>query len=223
MMAKKDFNEHVTDEQLKIGHTLRKTNEEAIDHACLSQNMARHSLSLPKWGLFTNLKERMTIVLIKQEVEPMAKLFPQFQRHVLFACIVTSLSVFGGCDNSSQEPHPDLVFTGLYDFKYVRTIPPFGNTLHTIVVEVENDGTVSAKRFQVVVHSKGPGIEGAPPPLDNDGYYSVDAGETINVRFQFIFEKEYGGEYEFTVSLDPSNAVQEEDEFNNLLVFKRRF
>lgn len=153
----------------------------------------------------------------------MAKLFPQIKRRVLFACLVTILYVFGGCDDSSHKPRPDLIFTDHYHFKYVGTIPPYGNTLYTIVVEVKNQGAVSAKRFKVDAHSKGPGVEGTPPCLDNDGYYSVGAGETINVQFQFIFEKQYAGEYEFTVTVDPSNAVEEVTESNNLLVFKRRF
>jgi hypothetical protein len=152
----------------------------------------------------------------------MARLLRKLQRHILFACVVMFLSVYSGCD-SSPKPRPDLIFTGLYDFKYVRTIPPFGNTLYTILVEIKNQGAASAKRFKVVADSEGPGIEGAPPPLDNDGYYSVGAGETIKVRFQFIHEKQYEGEYEFTVTLDPSNTVQEENESNNLIVFKRIF
>lgn len=152
----------------------------------------------------------------------MAKFFPQIQRHILFVCIVMFLPVYGGCD-SSPKPRPDLIFTGLYDFKYVRTIPPFGNTLYTIVVEIKNQGTASAKRFNAAAHFKGPGIEGSPPSLDDDGYYSVGAGETIKVRFQFIYEKQYAGEYEFTVTLDPSNTVQEENESNNQSMFKRMF
>ena len=103
----------------------------------------------------------------------MAMIIRRIQRRVLFACLVTILYVFGGCGDSSHKPRPDLIFTDHYDFKYVGTIPPYGNTLYTIVVEVKNQGAVSAKRFKVDAHSKGPGVEGTPPCLDNDGYYSV--------------------------------------------------
>lgn len=153
----------------------------------------------------------------------MAKTFRRIQRPAFLAWIVTILYVFGACDDLSHKVRQDLAFTGLYDFKYVRTIPPFGNALYTIVVEVTNQGTVSVQRVKVVANYKGPGIERDCPPLDKNGYYYVAAGETIKVRFQFIFEKQLGGEYEFTVIVDPSNAVQEENESNNRLVFNRRF
>ena len=113
-----------------------------------------------------------------------------------------------------QNVRPDPIFTGKYEFKYVRTLPPTGNDLYTIVVEVRNRGTAPAKSVQVIGYSKGPGIKGYLEPLENNGYYSIDAGQTVQARFQWIFEKQFSGEYEFTFTVDTSN---------NRLVFKRTF
>lgn len=118
---------------------------------------------------------------------------------------------------------PDIIFTGEYDCKYESTLSPTGNDLYTIVVEVKNQGTASVESVQVIAHSKGPGLEGDRPPLDNNGYYSIEAGATIHARFQFIFEKQFSGEYTFTITADPSNAVYELDEFNNVQVFMCNF
>lgn len=146
---------------------------------------------------------------------------------VLYLIVILSLSACGGGPSSPPSPpqdlRPDLIFTGNHDCKYVRTLPPTGNDLYTIVVDVRNQGKASAKSVQVIAHSKGPGLEGDRPPLDNNGYYSIGAGETVQARFEFIFEKQFFGEYTFTVTVDPSNAVSELDESNNVLVFKCNF
>lgn len=160
----------------------------------------------------------------------MTKLIQQIQAYIVLSAVVLLLCVVGACDKNPDESghptevgRPDLAFTGHYNFEYVRTLPPTGNDLYTMVVEVKNQGTASVQSVQVVAHSKGPGIQGKRPPLDNDGYYSIAAGETIRARFQFIFEKQFGGDYDFTVTIDQPNAVPEKDESNNKLVFSRKF
>jgi hypothetical protein len=152
------------------------------------------------------------------------------RRKVTLAGIAITLCSLFSCD-SGPAPHqpppqsarPDLMFTGRCDFQLERTLPPQGNDLYTIVVEVRNKGTGSVPRVQVAAHSRGPGIQGDRPPLDNGGYYAVGPGQTIKARFQFIYERRFSGEYEFTFIVDPSNAVAEEDESNNRFVFKRKF
>lgn len=160
----------------------------------------------------------------------MTKLIKQIQAYIVPPAVVILLSVVGACDKGPDEPDhptevglPDLTFTGHYDFKYERTLPPTGNDLYTMVVEVKNQGTAPVQSVQVVAYSKGPGIQGKRPALDNDGYYSIAAGETIKARFQFIFEKQFGGNYDFTATVDQPNAVPEKDESNNKLVFSRKF
>ena len=120
----------------------------------------------------------------------------------------------------SKENLPDLTFTGHYEFKFERTLPPTGNDLYTLAVEVRNQGSAPAQSVQVIAYSKGPGIKG---PLENNRYYSINVGETIQAKFQFIFEKQFSGEYEFIVTVDPSNTVHEINETNNQFVFKRVF
>lgn len=151
----------------------------------------------------------------------MTRIFLRIQDHVIFAWIMTYLLLFGACGDFLHKERPDLAFTGSYDFKHVRTVPPFGNIFYSIGVEVKNQGTVPIKRVRVVADSKGPEIEGNLSPLDKNGYISIAAGETVKVQFQFIFQKQLGGEYEFTITADPSNTVQEKDESNNRLVFSR--
>ena len=141
--------------------------------------------------------------------------------------IIFSLSACGGGPSSPPSPpqdsRPDIIFTGNHECKYERTLSPTGNDLYTIVVDVRNQGKASAESVQVIAHSKGPGLEGDRPPLDNNGYYSIGIGETVQARFEFIFEKQFFGEYTFTITVDPSNAVYELDEFNNVLEFKCNF
>jgi len=160
----------------------------------------------------------------------MEKLFRQLKEHnslVICAVIMCALSACSGGSRRSvpqpQNVQPDLTFTGQYDLKYEKTLPPFGNDLYTLVVEVRNQGTAPAKSVQVIAHSKGPGIEGDRPPLENNGYYSIETGETVQARFQFIYEKQFSGEYEFTIMVDPSNAVYELNESNNRLIFNHMF
>lgn len=145
----------------------------------------------------------------------------------LYPIVILSLSACGASPNPSpippQDSHPDLVFTGSYDCKYESTLSPTGNDLYTIVAEVKNQGTAPAESVEVIAHSKGPGLEGDRPPLDNNGYYTIGAGESVQTRFQFIFEKQFSGEYTFTMTVDPSNAVYELDEFNNVLIFTCSF
>ena len=152
------------------------------------------------------------------------------KNYFVLSAFILLLSVVGACDKGSDESRqpteverPDLAFTGSYNFEYIRTLPPTGNDLYTMVVEVKNQGTASVQSVQVVAYSKGPGIQGNKAPLDNDGYYSIAAGETIRARFQFIFEKQFGGDYDFTVTVDQSNTVPEKDEWNNKLDFSRKF
>jgi hypothetical protein len=160
----------------------------------------------------------------------MTKLIQQIQVYIVLSVVVLLMSVVGACDKGPDEPghpteagRPDLTFTGRYNFEYQRTLPPTGNDLYTLVVEVKNEGTASVQNVQVVAYSKGPGIQGNRPALDNNGYYSIPAGETIRSRFQFIFEKQFGGDYEFTITVDQPNAVMEKNESNNKLVFSRKF
>lgn len=146
---------------------------------------------------------------------------------VVCSAIICALSACGGGPSSpsspSQDARPDIIFTGQYDFKYERTLSPTGNDLYTLVVAVKNQGAAPAASVQVMAHSKGPGLEGDPEPLENNGYYSIEAGETVQARFQFIFEKQFFGDYNFTITVDPSNAVNELDESNNRLEFTRKF
>ena len=149
------------------------------------------------------------------------KILLRIQKHVIFAWIIINLLLFSACGDFFHKERPDLAFTGSYEFKHVRTVPPFGNVFYSIEVEVRNQGTVSVKRAWVVADYNGTAIEGNLSPLDKNGYVSIAAGETVKVRFQFIFQKQLGGEYEFTITADPSNTVQEKDESNNRLVFSR--
>lgn len=149
------------------------------------------------------------------------KIFLRIQKHIIFAWIMINLLLFSACGDFFHNERPDLTFTGGYDFKHVRTVPPFGNVFYSIEVEVRNQGTVSVKRAWVVADYKGPEIEGKLSPLDKNGHISIAAGETVKVRFQFIFQKQLGGEYDFTITADPSNIVQEIEESNNRLVFSR--
>jgi hypothetical protein len=170
------------------------------------------------------------LTIYKVQGEDMTKLIHQIQTYIVLSVVVLLMSVVGACDKGPDEPghpteagRPDLTFTGRYNFEYQRTLPPTGNDLYTLVVEVKNEGTASVQNVQVVAYSKGPGIQGNRPALDNNGYYSIPAGETIRSRFQFIFEKQFGGDYEFTITVDQPNAVMEKNESNNKLVFSRKF
>lgn len=146
---------------------------------------------------------------------------------MLFTMVIFILSACGEGPSAPvvppQDVRPDIFFPGNYECKYERTLSPTGNDLYTIVVEVKNQGTASAESVQVIAHSKGPGLEGDRPPLDNNGYYSIGIGETVQARFQFIFEKQFSGEYTFTITADPSNAIYELEEFNNVLIFTCNF
>jgi hypothetical protein len=160
----------------------------------------------------------------------MKKILQRPHMNVFFTIVVLTLDILSACGGGPSSPNPvsqierpDLTFTGHYNFQFENTLSPTGNDLYTLVVEVSNPGDAPVELVQVVAHSKGPGIEGDPPPLENNGYYSLTAGETIEVRFQFIFERNFWGEYEFTITIDPSNTVPEVNEFNNQLVFRQKF
>lgn len=150
----------------------------------------------------------------------------------MYLIIISLIIIFplSACKKGSNPPKappkenlPELTFTGRYDFKFERTLPPTGNDLYTLAVEVRNQGSAPAQSVQVTAYSRGPGISGNRPPLENNGYYSINVGQTIEAKFQFIFEKQFSGEYEFTITLDPSNAVRETNKTNNQFVFKRVF
>jgi hypothetical protein len=160
----------------------------------------------------------------------MEKLFRGIQKPIRLAGLIALSILFVACNGGSSNPNPpaqpsqpDLAFTGSYDFIFERTLSPTGNDLYTLVVDVRNQGSAPVNDVQIVAHSKGPGIEGDLEALDNAGYYSIGAGETVEARFQFIYEKQFFGNYDFTVTVDPANSIQEEDESNNRLAFSRTF
>jgi hypothetical protein len=149
-----------------------------------------------------------------------------------YLIIISLIIIFplSACKKGSNPPKPppkenlpDLTFTGHYDFKFERTLPPTGNDLYTFAVEVRNQGSAPAQSVQVIAYSKGPGLRGPLEPLENNGYYSINVEQTVQAKFQFIFEKQFFGEYEFTITIDPSNAVREINKTNNRFVFKRVF
>jgi hypothetical protein len=160
----------------------------------------------------------------------MKKLFRGIQRTIPLAGFIAFVIILAACGGGQSNPippaqpsQPDLAFTGSYDFIYERTLSPTGNDLYTFVVDVRNQGSAPANDVQIVAHYKGPGIEGDMEALDNAGYYSIGAGETVKARFQFIYEKPFSGNYDFTVTVDPANSIQEEDESNNRFAFNRTF
>jgi len=160
----------------------------------------------------------------------MVKLFLGLRRIVALSGLIALSILLVACNGGPGSPNlpaqpsqPDLAFTGSYDFVYERTLSPTGNDLYTFVVEVRNQGSAPVNDVQIVAHSKGPGIEGDLEALDNAGYYSIGAGETVKARFQFIYEKPFSGNYDFTVTVDPANSIQEENESNNRLAFNRTF
>jgi hypothetical protein len=172
----------------------------------------------------------------------------QIQRIISFIGIVAICLILIACGGGGQSNNPnpptspepgtlpDLAFTGSYEFRFQKYLEPTNNPYYFLLVEIVNNSNTNIQSFNVHGDYKTTGISGPLMHLDDNGNerwtatggineeYSLAPREKKFIRLQFILEKEtIGQDYNFSLSLDPSNAIQEENEGNNQLVFTKRF